>query len=143
VKGSFSSIGFLLVVFIASAPLPLAAQKAGTGKVARGQYLVEKVALCANCHTPVNEKEDADRSRWLQGSALAIQPVRPNPNWAYESAKIAGLPGWTDADAIRFLQTGLDPNGYRARPPMPQYRLPREDAEAIVAYLKTLGNGGR
>jgi hypothetical protein len=34
--------------------------------------------------------------------------------------------------------TGLAYNDLPARLPMPQYHLTKEDAEAIVAYLKTL-----
>jgi hypothetical protein len=34
--------------------------------------------------------------------------------------------------------TGIAYNGLPARPPMPQYRYSRQDAEAIVAYLKSL-----
>ena len=34
--------------------------------------------------------------------------------------------------------TGLAPNGQPARPPMPQYKMNRADAEAVVAYLESL-----
>ena len=37
-----------------------------------------------------------------------------------------------------YLQTGWTPKGAPAGPPMPTYKLPKEDAEAIVAYLKTI-----
>jgi hypothetical protein len=79
-----------------------------------------------------------DRARWLQGGPVPIQPTKPTSEWAYEAPKIAGLPGWTDADAIRFLMTGVTASGYRARPPMNEYHLPRADAEAVVAYLRSL-----
>jgi hypothetical protein len=44
----------------------------------------------------------------------------------------------SDDDAVRFLITGLLPNGQMARPPMPQYRFNELDARAIVAYLRSL-----
>jgi len=34
--------------------------------------------------------------------------------------------------------TGIAYNGLPGKPPMPQYRFNREDATAIVAYLKSL-----
>jgi hypothetical protein len=36
------------------------------------------------------------------------------------------------------MMTGIAFNGLPARPPMPQYRFNQQDAEAIVAYLKSL-----
>ena len=39
---------------------------------------------------------------------------------------------------MQFFMTGLAPNGQPARPPMPQYKMNRADAEAVVAYLKSL-----
>ncbi|SRR5579885_978573 len=119
-----------------------AASKPGdSSRMARGRYLVEEVAICAECHTPANERGEPDRTRWLQGATINFQPVRPNPNWALSSPDIAGLPGWSDAEAVRFFMTGIDRRGTRARPPMHQYRFSNDDAEAVVAYLKSLSPG--
>jgi len=63
----------------------------------------------------------------------------PIPVWADKTPKIAGLPGWEDKNAIRFLMTGLAYNDLPARPPMPQYRFTREEATAVVVYLRSLG----
>jgi len=60
------------------------------------------------------------------------------PVWAEKAPKIAGLPEWEKDAAIRFLMTGIAYNELPARPPMPQYRFNQQDAEAIVAYLKSL-----
>ena len=43
-----------------------------------------------------------------------------------------------DAEAVKFLTTGVDPNGKMARPPMPTYRYDKKDAAAIVVYLRSL-----
>ena len=135
---SWRSANILLLALLTVVPLQLHAQKADAQKVARGKYLVEEVAKCQKCHTPADERGQPDRARWLQGGPVPIQPARPTADWAYEAPKIAGLPGWTDADAIRFFQTGVTASGYRARAPMNEYHLPRADAEAIVAYLRSL-----
>ena len=105
---------------------------------ARGKYLVEDIGACADCHTPMNEKGEFIKEKHLQGTTLFFKPLVPVPNWADKSANIAGLPGWTDADAIKFFTTGLAANGLPARPPMPQYRYSQEDAKAVVAYLRSL-----
>ena len=104
----------------------------------RGKYLVESVAMCADCHTPRNPEGALDRSRWLQGSNLDFQPAHTLPNWTGKAPGIAGLREMGDAAVIRLLETGLRPDGQPARPPMPQYRLSHEDAAAVADYLKSL-----
>jgi mono/diheme cytochrome c family protein len=106
--------------------------------VARGKYLVEDTGKCGDCHTPFSEKGEPIKEQWLQGATLAFKPTVPMPVWADKSTSIAGLPGWEKDAAIKFLMTGIAFNGLPARPPMPQYRFNQQDAEAIVAYLKSL-----
>ncbi len=95
--------------------------------------------MCSDCHSPRDEKGQVIRSRYLEGSVLDFQPMHPVPGWTPASPPIAGLPGWTRAEAVRFFMTGVDNNGKHATPPMPSYRMSRHDAEAVVAYLKSLG----
>jgi hypothetical protein len=59
--------------------------------------------------------------------------------WASRAPAIAGLPGFTDEDEITLLTTGHRPLGRSPDPPMPPFRFSRDDAAAIVAYLRTLG----
>lgn len=107
-------------------------------KVARGKYLVENVGLCADCHTPRNERGELVQARQLQGSPLGFAPTVPMPAWANAAPAIAGLPSMNEADAVKFLETGVKPNGQSPRPPMPPFRFSHEDAEAVAAYLKSL-----
>jgi len=106
--------------------------------LARGKYLVEDAGLCGDCHTPLNEKGEPVEGQSLQGAPLSFKPTVPVPDWADKAPKIAGLPGWEKDAAIKFLMTGIAYNGLPGKPPMPQYRFNREDATAIVAYLKSL-----
>jgi hypothetical protein len=39
---------------------------------------------------------------------------------------------------VKFLETGKNPRGNAADPPMPAYKLQHDDAVAIVTYLKSL-----
>jgi mono/diheme cytochrome c family protein len=111
---------------------------ASKAMVARGEYLVKAIGQCADCHTPMNEKGEYVMDKWLQGTKLDFAPTVPIPNFADASPNIAGLVGWEDEKAVQFFMTGLAPNGQPARPPMPRYKMNRADAEAVVAYLKSL-----
>jgi len=107
-------------------------------QIAHGEYLVKAIGQCGDCHTPMNEKGEFIEGKWLQGKKLDFAPTVPMPVWADTSSNIAGLPGWDHEKAVQFFMTGLAPNGQPARPPMPQYKMNRADAEAVVAYLQSL-----
>lgn len=106
--------------------------------VERGSYLVNNVGLCADCHSPRNERGEFIRELWLQGATLPMQPTVPMP-WAPAAPPIAGLRSMTDEQAVTFLTTGVRPNGTKPLPPMPEFRFSEPDAKAVVAYLRTLG----
>jgi mono/diheme cytochrome c family protein len=106
--------------------------------VARGKYVVEGVAMCGQCHTPRDSNGDPDRTRWLQGAPVRWLPATPDSNWPINASRIGGTPPASDTDMIKLLMTGTWTNGNRLRAPMPQFRMDRTDAEAVVAYLKSL-----
>ena len=106
--------------------------------IARGYYLATGVGLCIDCHSPRNEKGDYVAGMHLKGAAVPFAPAVPMPAWAPVAPAIAGLPQMTEEQAIKFLRTGLRPDGSRPRPPMPEYRLDEADARALAAYLKSL-----
>ena len=107
--------------------------------ISRGKYLVERVAMCVQCHTPRNHTGELLETRYLQGGPV---PVSAPPNfridWAYKAPAIAGLPGYTIQDGIKLLTEGITPDGRVPKAPMPKFRLTRSDAEAVVTYLKSL-----
>jgi len=114
-------------------------EKAGTpATVARGKYLVEDVAMCGTCHTPTDGSGNPDRTRWLQGASVPYLSARPSPDWPISAPRIGGTPPADDADMIKLLTTGIWTTGNHLRLPMPQFRMDRSDAEAVVAYLKTV-----
>jgi len=131
-------VGGALYVVAAHNSLGAPGKSANKQQIAHGEYLVKGVAGCSDCHTPINEKGEPIQEKWLQGTKLFFAPTVPIPNWADTSPNIAGLDGWDHEKAIRFLMTGLAPNGQPARPPMPQYLMNRADAEAVVGYLESL-----
>jgi mono/diheme cytochrome c family protein len=123
-------------IFSASTPTTPAA-----ASVARGKYLVEDVAKCSDCHTPRDERGNPDRTRWLLGSPVIYQPAMPIQGWAEVVPRIAGLPPGTDDQFITLMMTGISRTGAPPRPPMPRFSMTRSDAEAVLAYLKSLGSG--
>lgn len=123
-----------------SGAISLRAQPAPDAQIQRGKYLVEDVAVCGECHTPRDDKGQFDRSQWLQGNLLDIKPDHPTPSrpFAAVAVPIAGLPGFTDEQAVKFLETGTDVSNKQAMWPMPQFRFNHDDALAVVAYLRSL-----
>ena len=117
-----------------------AATGAASGAVARGKYLVEGIAYCTNCHTPRNSQGELDRSKWLQGGPLFWQPAHPLQNYPQLVPRIAGTIPATDDEMVTLLTTGVWKDGTRLREPMPQFRFSKEDAQAVIAYLKTLNS---
>jgi mono/diheme cytochrome c family protein len=109
--------------------------------LARGKYLVEGVGMCADCHSERNEKGEFVKERWLQGAAITFKSTVPMPAWAEAAPPLAGLPGWTDAQLVTLLTTGKDQKGKPPEPPMPEYRMTKDDAAAVAAYLRSLGKG--
>jgi mono/diheme cytochrome c family protein len=136
-------VGLLLfLTLVMSTFSPVTAQSNQTAnekrQLTRDKYLVERVAMCGDCHSSRNERGEFICARWLGGAPLFFKPTQPIPVWADLALLIAGLPGWSEADAAKFFAPGEVPGGKPARPPMPAIRLTGRDAAAVVAYLKSL-----
>ena len=131
---------FALVRFEAADAQPHAKMAADAGAIERGKYIVESVAMCARCHTPNNQAGEGDRSNWLKGGPLQIRPTYPVANWAVITPRLAGGPPNTEDEFIRLMTTGIARTGAPPRPPMPTFHMTRADAEAVLAYLKSLKN---
>ena len=113
-------------------------QAATDDKIARGRYIVESVAMCGRCHSPVDQHGNRDVSHWLQGGAVGIAPTVTTTDWAMIAPRIGGGPAGTDAEVVHLLMTGISRRGTHLRQPMPQFRMTQADAEAVLAYLKSL-----
>jgi mono/diheme cytochrome c family protein len=120
------SSAFLLTQFALAAPPSKA--------IARGEYLVKNVAMCGDCHSARDEHGQIIESKWLQGQVLPFKATVPMP-WADRSPNIAGLKGLSDDKAVRLL---MGEKVLKLRAPMPEYALSKEDATAVVAYLRSL-----
>lgn len=106
--------------------------------IERGKYIVENVAMCERCHTARNERGNPERSNWLMGGPVQLKQTYPTPTWAEREPRIAGSPPGTDEQFITLLTTGISRTGAPPNLPMPPFRMTRQDAEAVLAYLKSL-----
>jgi hypothetical protein len=116
--------------------------RAQDAKVQRGKYLVEDVARCQECHSPKTESGDFDKAKWLKGAKLNVAAITTVQGWHAASPDITSTSQlwqrWGVDGMVVFLETAKNPRGNKAGPPMPAYMLPHDDADAIVAYLKSL-----
>jgi len=110
----------------------------GGGDVARGKYIVEDVAMCGTCHTPRLANGTLDRTRWLAGAPVPYLPAQPTNDWPILAPRLAGNPPATNAGMITLLTTAVWTNGKPLRDPMPKFHMTKADAEAVVAYLRSL-----
>ncbi len=119
-----------------------ASEAAGpAGEIERGKYLVEEVAKCPECHSARDKRGALKHDVWLRGARMWIRPVAPIRNWAARAPALAGLPSFSEQQVETVLEKGTGPNGEELRPPMHVYHMNSEDAQAIVAYLKSLPAG--
>lgn len=109
----------------------------------RGQYLVEHVMACGDCHTPRLLDGSPDPTKKLAGAFFTdIVPNDPAlgeiyaPNLTPDST---GLGNWTNAQIRDAFLNGRDDEGSALFPIMPYWafhNLRSEDADAIVGYLR-------
>lgn len=112
------------------------------GNVARGAYLVG-ILGCGDCHTAGTMAGKPDMARRLGGSDVGWQVpglgVFVGSNLTPD--RQTGLGGWTDAEIVTALRTGVRPDGRQLAPVMPYMgysQMNDADAAAIVAYLRSL-----
>lgn len=130
---------FLISVAVLVAAAPAFGQDP---KTQRGKYLVEEVARCQECHTPKTDAGDLDTAKMLKGAKLNIAPIATIAGWHAASPDLTSTSAlwqrWGDDGMMKFLETAKNPRGGKAGAPMPAYTMRHEDADAIVAYLKSL-----
>jgi len=121
-----------------SAQVPAANPPAPAPNIERGRYLVEDVAMCAECHSPRDAHGAVIPGQRFMGAPIPFLPPWPN-DWATRAPRNKALPGYTDDLAIRLLTQGsIGRDGVPLKRPMPAYRMSRQDALDVIAYLRSL-----
>jgi len=123
--------------FAAAAFLICSVAQARSKAEARGEYLTKRVAMCVQCHSPRDDDGKLIESELFQGAPIPLQTLPSG--WAIRAPRISNFPeGWSRQEFVHFLQTGVRPDGTHPRRPMPPFRMNRQDASAIAAYLDSL-----
>jgi mono/diheme cytochrome c family protein len=119
-------------------PGPMAPDSKRDPLLYRGDYLVNALGHCGECHTPRNFLGGPQRDRFLAGTAKGpegkgvanITPTR--------------LKKWSDAELRDFLQTGMTADGDVTSETMGEVvtnttsQLTPADLAAVIAYLRTV-----
>ena len=123
------------------APVPFEPDPAQSPAVNRGDYLVNALAHCGECHTPRNLLGAVDKDDFLSGTKSGPDgDIVPNitPDQA------TGIGAWSTQDLVFLLRTGFLPDGNDVQGGMREAIddglkfLSQADLEAIAAYLKSI-----
>ena len=124
-------------LFFTPGPPPVPGRSAA---VNRGEYLVNALGHCGECHTPRNFLGGAKRGRYLAGAAKGQGPEGKGvPNLTPTNLK-----KWGDNDLRDFLQTGIGPDGDVVGDTMGEViknttsQLTAQDLAAVIGYLRSL-----
>jgi hypothetical protein len=109
-----------------------------TGNVEHGQYIVENIAMCVECHSDRDAAGNIIESTRFHGGPVTVRPPWPN-DWAIRAPRNAGLPGYDDDQAMRLLTEGaIGRDGRQLRPPMPRFHMSKQDAANVIAFMRSL-----
>jgi mono/diheme cytochrome c family protein len=119
-------------------PGPMAPDPKRTAALNRGDYLVNALGHCGECHTPRNFMGGPKRDRLLAGTdkgpeGKAVANITP-----------ARLKKWSDGEIRDFLQTGMTSDGDVTSETMGEVvtnttsQLTPGDLAALIAYLRSV-----
>lgn len=119
-------------------PGPMTPDPKRTPALNRGDYLVNALGHCGECHTPRNFMGGMKRDRHLAGTeqgpeGKSVSNITP-----------ARLKKWSDAEIRDFLQTGMTSDGDVTSETMGEVvtnttsQLVAADMAALIAYLRSI-----
>jgi mono/diheme cytochrome c family protein len=108
--------------------------------VKRGEYLVNGILTCGNCHTPKGPSGDIMDKAFSGGLSWDEPPFKVTaPNITQD--KETGIGDYTDAELKQLLRKGIKRNGAAVAMVMPSgfYEIMTDrDLNAVIAYLRTI-----
>ena len=108
--------------------------------VKRGDYLVNGILTCGNCHTPKGPSGDILEKAFSGGLSWDEPPFKvTSPNVTPD--KETGIGNYTDAELKQLLRKGIKRNGATVAMIMPSgfYEIMTDrDLNAVIAYLRTI-----
>src|SRR5262249_45124754 len=117
---------------------------AGESVVARGQYLVDHVIACPDCHTPRDDTGAPIAAEYMAGAECFAEVEGDCLNAPNLTNDATGLKNSTDEAIKAMIRDGLSPGATQnepLNPAMPYYVLHNmtdDDLDAVVAYLRTI-----
>lgn len=129
--------GFLALFVVASWVSGACAQ---SDLVKRGDYLVNGLLACGNCHTPKGPSGDIMDKAFSGGLSWDEPPFKVTaPNITPDTE--SGIGKYADDELKRLLRKGIKRDGKRVAMVMPSgfYEIMTDrDLDAVIAYLRTL-----
>lgn len=130
------SITIFVIVFAAT----LGTAQAQSALVKRGDYLVNGILTCGNCHSPKGPPAAVKGKEFSGGLEFDEPPFKVTaPNITQD--RETGIGKWSDADIEKLLRKGVRPDGVQSAMIMPSdfYEImTNRDMKAVIAYLRTL-----
>ena len=126
----------LVIVFAAT----FGVANAQSDLVKRGDYLVNGILTCGNCHTPKGPTGDIMDKAFSGGLSWDEPPFKVTaPNITQDNE--TGIGNYTDAELKQVLRKGIKRNGVPVAMIMPSgfYEIMTDrDLDAVIAYLRTI-----
>ena len=108
--------------------------------IERGDYLVNSIQACGNCHTPMGPDGPQAGLTLAGGTRFEAPPFTVHASNITPDEE-TGVGQWSDADLKTAIVGGVRPDGVPLAPVMPyafyQVMTP-VDLDAMVAYLRTV-----
>ncbi len=138
-------VGYLNLAFPKVSPAPSMTIEATPERLTRGEYLVNHVVGCIDCHST------RDWSKFA-GPIIPGTEGKGGEKFDKETANFPGtlysknitpynLKHWTDGELYRLITTGVTKDGKAIFPlmPYPSYaKMDPEDVKSVIAYIRTL-----
>jgi hypothetical protein len=144
VVGVIGGLAYLMLAYPKVGPARDLTAPSTPEAIARGQYLVDHVALCVDCHTPRDWTRFAgpiEMEKYGSGGEIFDENIGLPGMIVSKNITPAGLSSWTDGEIVRAFTEGVSKDGTALFPLMPYYlhgTMDLDDALAIVAYLRTI-----
>lgn len=149
------SVAVLFIMLPQQSPPSTVRVDTSAAALARGDYLFNSVLGCPVCHSERNWELVGAPPMEPLGGGRACEPTEGSPVGLSQGS---GFPGivcfrnitpdnetgigeWSDGEILRAIREGVDRDGHALFPTMPYTiyaALSDEDAQAVVAYLRTL-----
>ena len=132
----FRFITALVIVFAAT----FGVANAQSDLVKRGDYLVNGILTCGNCHTPKGPTGEIMDKAFSGGLSWDEPPFKVTASNITQDNE-TGIGNYTDAELKQVLRKGIKRNGVPVAMIMPSgfYEIMTDrDLDAVIAYLRTI-----